>query len=67
VLLVARRVPTAAIVQAEGKGPLLIDLCSKAGVALDGRRVPPLTGVPLKHGSSIVFVCSTPHDPRRTT
>ena len=34
---------------------LLVDLASKAGVTLNGRRVPPLVGVALVEGSSIVF------------
>ena len=37
-------------------GPTLIDLQSKVGVTINGRRVPPLVGAgPLKHGTEIVF------------
>lgn len=45
----------AALVRDKSRGLLLIDLASKAGTTLDGRRVPPCTAVPLKQGAKIVF------------
>jgi ribA/ribD-fused uncharacterized protein len=45
----------AALVRDKDRGILLVDLASKAGTFLDGRRLPPSTGVPLKHGAKIVF------------
>ena len=43
----------AAIVQTSDQGLLLIDLSSKAGTALDGKRVPPSLGVPLRDGQAV--------------
>ena len=45
----------AAIVRHQDGRLLLVDLASKAGVTLDGKRVPPLVGVRLSQGSAIVF------------
>jgi hypothetical protein len=45
----------AAIVRHQDGRLLLVDLASKAGVTLDGKRVPPLVGVRLSQGSTIVF------------
>ena len=40
----------------EASGQLvLVDLASKAGVSLNGRRIPPSVGVPLAEGSEITF------------
>ena len=45
----------AVIVQDKTRGTLLVDLASKAGVTLNGRRLPPSLGVPVKDGGAIVF------------
>ena len=43
------------MVQEKTRGLLLVDLASKAGVTLNGRRLPPSIGVPLKVGGAVVF------------
>ena len=45
----------AVILQHAQRGPTLVDLSSKSGVTLNGRRVPPLVGAGLRDGSEIVF------------
>jgi len=45
----------AAIIRDQSRGLLLVDLASKAGTTLAGRRAPPSTAVPLKDGSRSAF------------
>ncbi|KAL1522112.1 hypothetical protein AB1Y20_021754 [Prymnesium parvum] len=45
----------AALLQDKQRGLLLVDLASKAGVTLNGRRLPPSMGIPIKEGASVVF------------
>jgi len=45
----------AALLRDKERGLLVIDLASKAGTTLDGKRLPPSTGIPLRDGGVLVF------------
>ena len=45
----------AALLRDKERGLLVIDLASKAGTTLDGKRLPPSVGIPLRDGGVLVF------------
>ena len=45
----------AVLLQDRERGILLVDLGSKSGVTLNGRRLPPSLGIPIKDGGAVVF------------